>query len=214
MTRGSLLWTMPAALAALATAGFAQRSPAPATAEAWAITASIAESCSCSSPCPRLLGSPPTYAWCEGSRLVQIEKGHFGGVHLDGLSVVVTFRVREWAKYYVSYPASDAQLLAAEELISHAFPAFASYGVRGTERTPLTITRTPTRLKFAAPFFSIDMEMMKGREGKPIEIRNLPAEFLRGYTQYLSVENSHHDATHGFKYQGTNAFTSRLDTRR
>ena len=98
--------------------------------------------------------------------------------------------------------------------MSSAFPSFADHGVRGTERTPLTITRTPTQLKFAAPPFSVEMKMMKGRDGKPITIRNLPAKFLRGYTQYVSVENSHGDATHGFKYQGTSAFTSRLDARR
>jgi len=214
MTRRSLLWTMLTALAALAAAGSAPRSPAPAAAEAWAITASIAESCSCRPPCPCVFGSPPTNQWCEGSRLVQIEKGHFGKVRLDGLSVVITFRMREWAKYYVSYTASDAQLLAAERLMSSAFPSFADYGVRGAERTPLTITRTPTRLKFAAPPFSVEMKMMKGRDGKPIEIRNLPAKFLRGYTQYVSVENSHQDTTHGFKYRGTSAFTAGLNARR
>jgi hypothetical protein len=205
---------MPAALAALAAAGPEPVRPTSAASEAWAVKARIAESCSCSPPCSRLFGALPAGVWCEGSRLVQIEKGHFGGVPLDGLSVIVTFRVGEWAKYYVSYPATDAQLLAAEKLMSGVFPAFAGYGVRGAERTPLTVTRTPTRLKFASPFCSVEMERMEGREGKPIEIRNLPAEFLRSYTQYVSVENSHHDATHGFEYRGTSAFTSRLDARR
>ncbi len=215
MNRRTLLWTLSAVLAALA-ASSAPRSqaPAPAAVEAWAITASIAESCSCNPICPCFFGSPPTKEWCEGSRLVQIEKGHFGGVELDGLSVVVSFRMREWAKYYVSYAASDKQLSAVEKLISSVFPSFAEYGVTGTERTQLLITRAPTRLKFEAPAFRVDMEMMKGRDGKPIEVRNLPAEFLRGYTQYVSVENSHEDATSGFRYQGTNAFTSRLDARR
>ena len=48
------------------------------------------------------------------------------------------------------------------------------------------------------------------RNGEPVRVSNLAADFLEGYTQFVSTENSHTDGDVSFEYSGTNGFTSRL----
>ena len=179
----------------------------------WAIKAEIAESCSCDPTCPCMFGSPPTREPCEGSRLYEIEKGHFGSVRFDGLQIVATFRVGKWVKYYVSDRATDEQLNAVEPLISRASPVFAALSVLAIEKVPVSVERTDTRVRFTAPASTVEIEVMQGRDGKPIEIHNLADVDLDAYKQYKSIENSHKSPKDSFHYSGTNGFTSRIDTR-
>lgn len=177
---------------------------------AWHIDADVAESCSCNPMCPCLFGSPATKKPCEGSRLIEIKAGHYGDVRLDGLAVVVTFRMGGWSKYYISDKASDEQVEAAVELVSHAFPSFEEWGVVTKEKVPLSVKRTDGRLEFSVPSANVDMKPMQGRDGKPVTVHNLPADFLDEYTQYVSEENGHKSSDVEFHYSGTNGFTSRL----
>jgi hypothetical protein len=181
-------------------------------AESWAIKANITESCSCDPACPCMFGSPMTNETCEGSRLYEIEEGHFGGVSLDGLKVIATFRLGNWVKYYVSNGATDEQLEAVEPLISHASPVF-DVAVLGVQKASISVERTDTRVKFAGPESTVEIELMEGLDGKPIRMQNLPFDDLVDYVQYKSVENSHKSPKPSFKHSDTNGFTSRVDKR-
>ncbi len=176
----------------------------------WALQADIAESCSCDPACPCMFGSPMTNETCEGSRLYEIKKGEFGGVTLDGLKVIATFSVGKWVKYYVSEDATDEQLKAVPSLISNASPVF-DVKVLSVEKGKISIERSPTRMKFAGPASSVEIEQMTGLDGNPVKIENLPFEDLVDYVQYKSVKNTHESDDANFEYSGTNGFTSRVD---
>ena len=67
----------------------------------WALKGSWSDTCSCKVSCPCFFGSEPTEAFCEGSSLLEIEKGHYGDTELDGLTAVVSYRVGKWGRIYV-----------------------------------------------------------------------------------------------------------------
>jgi hypothetical protein len=74
------------ALIAMATmASFGIAGDAPKT--QWKITGQLEEACTCSSACPCWFGSKPTKMTCGGGQFLFIDKGTYGNVKLDGLSV-------------------------------------------------------------------------------------------------------------------------------
>ena len=68
--------------------------PPRAAAPAWHITATVAESCSCTISCPCNFGGEPNRNPCEGNRLIAIKSGHYEDVDLAGVSFLVTFTMR------------------------------------------------------------------------------------------------------------------------
>jgi hypothetical protein len=182
---------------------------AAAPGDAWAVKANIAESCSCPVPCPCNFGMP-TDKRCDGSRLIQMTKGHFGGVDLSGVSFVVTFYMGNWAKIYVDNRITDAQFAAFEKLLPAAFAGFHRQ-MRSLQRVPLQVSRTETVVKFSVPESAVEMEVMKGLNGKPITVDGLPSPMFVGYTQYRSIGHTHKSADAEFSYSKTNGFTSRTD---
>src|SRR5258706_4869160 len=58
-------------------------SPAP----GWKMSGQMEESCSCDGACPCWWGNHPTKMTCSGSEALFIDKGSYGGVKLDGLSM-------------------------------------------------------------------------------------------------------------------------------
>lgn len=188
---------------------------ASAEAQEWAIKADATESCCCNPACPCLFGSPPTLGHCDAVGLVEIKEGHYGEVRLDGISVVYTGRLGEWMKYSVSENASDGQVKAAAKLVEVA------YGIPGmkillTEKVPISIERTANKIKFSVPSSTVEIEMIKGFNGKPIKIQNLVAQNLPmphfiDYTQYKSIILSHDSKDKKFSYSGTNGVTAKWD---
>ena len=59
----------------------------------WRIEGDWVKNCSCAYGCPCDFNARPTNGWCKGIAGMRIEKGHFGGTRLDGLSffIVVHF---------------------------------------------------------------------------------------------------------------------------
>jgi len=53
----------------------------------WEIHAVVVANCNCAYGCPCQFDALPTYGTCEAADGFQIEKGFYGGVSLDGLSV-------------------------------------------------------------------------------------------------------------------------------
>src|SRR5262245_61003563 len=66
----------------------------------WHVTATVAESCSCTISCPCNFGGEPNRNPCEGNRLIAIKSGHYEDVDLAGVSFLVTFNMRTWSKIY------------------------------------------------------------------------------------------------------------------
>lgn len=179
---------------------------APAWAGDWAIKADIAESCSCNVACPCLFGSPATQMPCEGSRLVEIEEGHIDGVRVDGVTILMTFSMGEWVKYYVDDATPDDQVEAAANLLTKVI----GWKVLSTEKAALMKIHDETRLAFSGPQSKVEIELMTGPNGKATEIHNLPAG-LTNHVQYKAKVNSHDTADHRFSYSGTNGFTARQE---
>jgi hypothetical protein len=184
--------------------------PPRAAAPNWHVTATVAESCSCTISCPCNFGGEPTKNPCEGNRLIAIKAGHYEDVDLAGVSFLVTFTMRTWSKIYVSDKVTDKQMAAVESLLPIAFAGF-HRGMLSFTKAPITMDITDTRVRFSGPESSVDMEVMSGFGGKPVKVMNLPSPAFQDYTQYKSISHTHSSDKATFKYSGTNGFTSTMD---
>ncbi len=177
----------------------------------WAIKANLASACSCAVPCPCGL-APPTRGYCELNLLTDINRGHYQGVNLDGLSLVMSWRGRDWVKYYVSDKATDDQLAAVQKLMPAAIGFLSKMKVLSAGKVPISVERTATKVKFSVPESKVEIELVKGRDGKPIITQNHPHPLKTiDLIQYKSIVLSHDGKDKKFSYSGTNASTSRLD---
>jgi hypothetical protein len=177
----------------------------------WQLTATVAESCSCTVSCPCNFGGNPNRDPCEGNRIISIESGRYQDVDLAGVQVLVTFQMRTWSKIYVSDKVTDRQMAAVEALLPLAFAGFHK-GMLSFTRAPITMEVTDTRVRFSGPEASVDMEVMKGFNGQAVKILNLPAAVFQDYTQFRSVSHTHSSPAHNWKHSGTNGFTSKWTT--
>lgn len=184
--------------------------PPRAAAPNWHITATVAESCSCTVSCPCNFGGEPNRNPCEGNRLIAIKSGHYENVDLGGVSFLVTFTMRSWSKIYVSDKVSAAQEKAVEALLPIAFAGF-HRGMLSFTKAPITMDVTEKRVTFAGPESSVDMEVMRGFDGKSVKILNLPNPAYQDYTQYRSVSHAHTSDKATWSHSGTNGFTSTMD---
>ena len=184
--------------------------PPRAAAPNWHITATVAESCSCTISCPCNFGGNPNRNPCEGNRLIAIKSGHYEDVDLAGVSFLVTFTMREWSKIYVSDKVSDQQMAAVEALLPIAFAGF-HRGMLSFTKAPITMEATESRVKFSGPESSVEMEVLKGFNGKTVKVLNLPSAVFQDYTQFKSASHTHTSATHSWSHKGTNGFTSKWE---
>ncbi len=176
----------------------------------WHITATVAESCSCTISCPCNFGGNPNRTPCHGNRLIAIQSGHYEDVDLAGVSFLITFEMRGWSKIYVSDKVSDRQNAAVEALLPIAFAGF-QRGLLSFTKAPITMDLTATRVAFSGPESSVEMEVVRGFEGRPVQILNLPNPAYQGYTQYKSISHTHTSTQATWQYAGTNGFTSTMD---
>jgi len=184
--------------------------PSGARQPVWKLTATVAESCSCTVSCPCNFGGEPSRMPCEGNRMISIEHGSYDSVDLAGVQLLVTFSMRNWSKIYVSDKVSDRQIKAVEALLPLAFAGFRK-GMLSFTKAPITMEATESRVKFSGPESSVDMEVMKGFNGKAVKVLNLPSAVFQDYTQYRSVSHTHSSAAHAWSHKGTNGFTSKWE---
>lgn len=181
--------------------------PSRAQSPSWQLTATVAESCSCTVSCPCNFGGEPSRMPCEGNRFITIDKGRYQDVDLSGVQLLVTFNMRNWSKIYVSDRVSDRQMKAVEAMLPLAFAGFHK-GLLSFTRAPITMDATPTRVTFSGPESSVDMEVVKGFNGQAIKVHNLPSAVFQEYTQFRSVSHTHSTKDHSWAHKGTNGFTS------
>jgi hypothetical protein len=181
---------------------------------AWSIKADYTDTCSCAATCPCFFGSAPTRGHCEGITLVEIERGHYGDVQLDGVKVLAVYRGGTWMKFYVSQ-ADEAQTEAAVLLLPTFEQFFVSDNVLEVENVPITVERNEGWVKISAPNTTAEIEVMRGKNGEPIKIENLPAPAypappFQDHTQYRSVILKHETENEQFEYSGTTGFTAKI----
>jgi len=182
----------------------------------WALKGGWTDSCSCKVACQCLLGSGPTEKFCEGATLVEIEAGHYDGVKLDNIKAIVTYRGGKWTKIYVSEEASKKQVKAVTKLVPQAIPFLSKGKMLKAERTKVTVKRTEDEVHYAAAETTVELEVVKGTNGKPITTENLPAAGLpfphaTGHTQYKAKKLDHKHGDTEFSWKGRNGFTAKLD---
>lgn len=183
--------------------------PTRAQTPAWNLSATVAESCSCTISCPCNFGGTPNRMPCEGNRMISIDSGRYGDVDLAGVQFLVTFTMSTWSKIYVSDRVTPAQEKAVEALLPLAFAGFHK-GMLSFSKVPITMDVTDARVRFSTPESSVDMEVVRGYNGQAIKILNLPGAALQNYTQFKSVLHQHTSATHNWKHSGTNGFVSTM----
>ena len=184
--------------------------PSAARQPAWKMSATVAESCSCTVSCPCNFGGEPNRTPCEGNRLISITEGKYEDVDLAGVQLLVTFNMRNWSKIYVSDKVSDRQMAAVESLLPLAFAGF-HRGMLSLAKGPVTMDITESWVRFSGPESSVDMEVMRGFGGRPVQIKNLPNPAYQDYTQYKSVSHTHSSDKATWSHSGTNGFTSRME---
>lgn len=191
-------------LALLLTVPTAARQPS------WKLSATVAESCSCTVSCPCNFGGEPSRMPCEGNRMISIDSGTYDGVDLAGVQLLVTFNMRNWSKIYVSDKVSDRQMKAVEALLPLAFAGFHK-GMLSFTKAPITMEATESRVRFSGPESSVEMEVLKGFNGKAVKVLNLPSAVFQDYTQFKSVAHTHTSKSHSWSHTGTNGFTSKWE---
>lgn len=184
--------------------------PSRAQTPAWNLSATVAESCSCTISCPCNFGGSPNRMPCEGNRMISIDTGRYGAVDLAGVQFLVTFQMGTWSKIYVSDTVSPAQERAVEALLPLAFAGFHK-GMLSFSKVPITMEVTDARVRFSTPESSVDMEVVRGFNGQAVKVLNLPGVALQNYTQFKSVLHQHSSATHNWKHSGTNGFVSTMN---
>jgi len=184
--------------------------PSAARQPSWKMSATVAESCSCTVSCPCNFGGEPSHMPCEGNRIISIDSGNYDDVDLAGVQMLVTFNMRNWSKIYVSDKVSDRQMKAVEALLPLAFAGF-QRGMLSFTKAPITMDVTESRVRFSGPESSVEMEVMKGFNGKAVKVMNLPSAVFQDYTQFRSITHTHTSATHSWSHKGTNGFTSKWE---
>ena len=177
----------------------------------WSIKGDQAGACSCDIPCPCSFGSMPSKGHCEANVLIEIEEGHYGDVSLDGIAVVMTLRVGEWVKFYVDEEATDGQADAVQKLLIASHEAIQEAKVLSSEKAPISVERGENKIKFSTSSSTVEIEMMEGKDGKPIKIENLPSPYETDFTQYKAITNSHKSKDKEFSYAGQNGSTSKIE---
>src|SRR6188474_1671574 len=124
--------------------------PPRAAAPNWHLTATVAESCSCTVSCPCNFGGEPNRTPCEGNRLISITEGKYEDVDLAGVAFIATFIMRNWSKIYVSDKVSVRQMAAVESLLPLAFAGF-HRGMLSLAKGPVTMDITESRVRFSGP---------------------------------------------------------------
>lgn len=121
--------------------------------------------------------------------------------------MVLVFNVGKWSKLFVSDKATEEQVRATRALLDEQ-SGFLFGEVLETARVPLEVLRTESTIEFSVPTAGARMEVMTGRDGKPIRVQNLNT--FRGYVQYRSSEVRHEDLQEErtFAFSGTNGFSA------
>jgi len=90
----------------------------------WEIAGTLTEACTCSVPCTCNFGQGPSpHHYCHTVFSLQIERGHFGAVKLDGLHFAFAHAQKDWVGY-IDDRASHEQADALKAVGAHILASF------------------------------------------------------------------------------------------
>ena len=114
--------------------------------------------CCCPSPCPCRINKKPYHCHgCDHTDAVHIDKGHIGGVKMDGFSYVFAGRgfgedkAKNWVYVYVTDKATDAQMKAFQGMLEGAVKMMGAKApylageLVGMRKVPITYTVSPNK---------------------------------------------------------------------
>ena len=173
----------------------------------WTVKGDYTASCSCKPACCSCnFGFEPILGNCDGSGLLEIREGFYEEVRLDGISIVMVHEKGEVGKpprikHYVSEKATDQQFKAAIHLMETVFAVALpkDLEILHSEKVPIWVERSNATIKYSVPTFGVEIEMMKGHNGRTIGIEEPLGPWAMDYKQYKST------------YSATNAYTAKWD---
>lgn len=159
----------------------------------WEVEGTMADACQCLVFCSCEFNEKPSFGHCDDSAILDIEKGHYGDVPLDGLRVVVvsqspkgerlvdTVGKLNFARIYVPQESTDKQMKALAQISRYVFGAFVTNAQRISEnetvqKVPMTVKIADTRYSIQIPnILNLDIEALTGGDGKtPMVLKNSP----------------------------------------
>lgn len=110
--------------------------------DTWEVRGVLADACQCRVFCPCEFNSNPSEGRCDDAAILAIEKGRFGNVHVDGLSIVVVSQSPQgermvdnvgkltFARLYVGKQPTAEQAQALAELARRILGTFVKNAAR------------------------------------------------------------------------------------
>jgi hypothetical protein len=204
-----------AGAALVARAADAPKTEAPKT--PWKIVGQLEEACSCNAACPCWFGSKPTRMTCGGGQFIFIDKGTYGSVALDGLSVgamvespegksmMESFGNFKFSNVYVDEKANPQQREGLLEIAK----------VLGSESSPkreiryVAINRTITGKEHAislGQYGKFSGHLIEGGLGGSARIVNPPGAdpLHKEYEQGTTTQIAYNDAGRNWNFQNSN----------
>ena len=183
----------------------------------WKLDGTYMEACTCETPCPCTMLNDPTEGTCTALVAWHIDQGHFNGVSLDDLNVVVALHTPgnmadgNWkAAVYLDDQASAKQQEALGTIFggeAGGHPAHLAElmsDVRGVETVPLTFEtngkKGRIRIGEVGQIGCADAEALEGQGGEAPTITNHPLAVAPGYPAVIAKASRAHFDAHGIAF--------------
>ncbi len=220
MRRKALLFAvlMCTGFALAAVAVLATEAPKGEAKTPWKITGQLEEACSCSAACPCWFGSKPTRMSCGGGQFLFIQKGTYGNVSLDGLSVgnmgespegkgmMESFGNWNFSYVYIDEKAKPEQRDALKEIAMQVLPVKAS-AKNEFRYVPIVRAIEGKEHKISlGQYGTFSGHLIEGGLGGTAKIVNPPGAdpLHREYSQGATTKLAFNDAEQNWNFEGSN----------
>ncbi len=178
--------------------------------------------------CPCLLGEPPTHPTCQVTEVMQVDKGHFADVILDGTSFAYAAEYSKASResahefhftaFYIDSGASPEQRRALRKVLTHPPPQYSEFA------EPTEIREVPIDLNMEAwakvgqphgatvgDVARIEVSTIAGGDPQePLVIKNLAPGFP-WCAVGESVDSFYRSAGKNFSFNGTSGESFRFE---
>jgi hypothetical protein len=157
----------------------------------WEAQGTLADACQCQVFCSCEFMEKPSFGHCDDAAILNIERGHYGDVKLDGLQVAVvsqsphgqrlvdTIGNLTFARIYIAEQADARTTAALADIVRQVFGSFKEGTNRisadeKVEKVKLSASVLPNRYKLQIPnILNLDLVALIGGDGKnPMILKN------------------------------------------